>query len=246
MIEPNLKITRKDLTDSGAIFTSAMQHIKNCLSLGGFVLLPSDTGYSVAALAKDKEVRRTINTLLERKLTDPISLCFANLAMVEEFICLNSVSASLLETFTPGPITVVCNVKENLPKELTSEVAGSDDRTIGVRIPDSFIERNVASWFTKYTMTTVAVRDPLDNNKIVKDFEQAIKIVKKGMENENLRNIMWGAAVEGKEFYANQSTVVHVTGDAEKLKLVREGDISFEKIQSALGITPFWAIEEWT
>jgi L-threonylcarbamoyladenylate synthase len=245
MSSPNLIIKRSDRLQSGAILTSAMQQIKHTLLNRGFVLLPSDTGYSVAMLAIQRHVRSNINTLLNRSSDTPISLAFPNIAKVEKFVYLNNISASLLENFTPGPITVVCKVREELPVEITSAVAGSDNRTIGIRIPDSFIERDIASC-TEFPITTVAVRDPSDN-KVVKDFEQAREIVTKGMENEDLRNnLIWGAAVEGESFYEAQSTVVYVTGDAEKLRLEREGDISFEKIQSALGSTPFWAIEEWT
>jgi len=241
MSKPNLIIKRSDRTRTGALPTSRLQRIKGSLLGHGFILLPSDTCYSVAALAIDRRVQSNVNNLLSRS-KEPISLSFPNIVRVENFVYLNPISASLLERFTPGPITVVCNARAEVPIELTSQIVGSSDRTIGVRISDSFIERDVASCI-QYPITTVAVRDPADNS-VVKNFEQAIEIVEKGMRN--LENIIWGAAVEGEEFYANQSTVVHVTNDAEKLKLLREGDIPFKEIQLASSNMPFWSIEDWT
>lgn len=242
MNKPVCIIKSLERTRNGSLFTSTIQQIRGILLARGFILLPSDTCYSIAALAIDKKVYTTINTLLNRKV-EPFSLAFPNLSKVEEFVYLNAVSASLLETFTPGSLTIICNARQEVAIELTSEVLGFDNRTIGVRIPDSIIERDVASC-TEYPITTVAIRDPKDN-KVVTNFEQAMEIVTKG--TENLENAtIWGAIIEDGEFSAAHSTVVRVYDGDERLKLLREGDIPFENIKSAANDTPFWAIEEWT
>jgi L-threonylcarbamoyladenylate synthase len=241
MDSSNSIIRLSDRTHGNALFTSTMSQVRACLLSYGFVLLPSDTCYSIAALASNNRVFDTINTLLNRP-KDPISLAFQNLPQVERFAELNPISAVLLETLTPGPLTVVCKARPEVPIELTAEIVGSTDRTIGVRIPDNNIERDIAAC-TRYPITTVAIRDPKDN-KPVKNFNRAINIVSESIKN--LETAFWGFSIEGDEFCANISTVVRVASDGEKIKLLRQGDIPFEDIKTLANNIPFWSIEDWT
>lgn len=239
MSEPSFIIKVSERTRSGTLLTSKIQTIRETLLRREFILLPSDTCYSIAALPLNKTIHDNINILLNRQKM-PISLAFPNLKTVAEWVDLNVVTATLLENFTPGPITVVCKANSKLPIDFTRRVVRSTDRTVGVRISDSLIEREVAAC-TNYLITTVAVRDQ-KNNEIVQDFEQAIAIVSKGMKK--IGNPKWGA-VEGGEFYASHSTVVHAIDGTKQLKLIREGDIPFEKIKSVLNSLPVGAYEDW-
>jgi L-threonylcarbamoyladenylate synthase len=239
MSVPNFVIKRAERTAGGSLSTSNVQQIRAYLLRNGYILLPSDTCYSVATLANVKSAYNNINTLLKRK-KQPISLSFPNFAKVEEWIELNMVISVLLESFTPGPLTVVCNANSKIPVEFTTLTIGSSLRTIGVRIPDSIVERQVAAC-TKSLITTVAVRDP-KTDTIVQNFEHAIKIVERGMKK--IGNPGWGA-IEGGEFYAKHSTVVHVTDEAEKVKLLREGDIPFGDVLSISDSIPHWTMEDW-
>jgi L-threonylcarbamoyladenylate synthase len=231
---PILTIKRSDRTLSGSLMTSTLKRIRESMLAYGFVLLPSDTCYSVAALAMDNRVQTNVNTLLNRPQS-PISLSFPNLTKVEGSVYLNPVSSLLLERFTPGPITVICNSKPEVPVEITSQVVGSSDRTIGVRIPDSQIEREIASC-TRYPITTVAVRDPV-TNEAVRNFAQAMVIIQAGMAR--LNDVAWVAAIEGEQFYANHSTVVRVPADAGQPVLLREGDIPWEELEAAVNQATF-------
>lgn len=239
MSDPLFTIKLSETTRGGSLLSSSILHIRGVLLRGGFILLPSDTCYAIAALAKDKAMHDKINILLDRQKM-PISLAFPNFQKVAKWADLNVVSAVLLETFTPGPITVVCKAKTIVPEDFTTRVIRSNDRTVGVRIPDSLIEREVANC-TKYPVTTVAVRDPRSGD-IVQDLDNAIEIVSRGMNK--IGDHEWGA-IEGREFYAKHSTVVRVTSGAQQLELIREGDIPFDDIKSVSKNLPIWAIEDW-
>jgi L-threonylcarbamoyladenylate synthase len=154
---------------------------------------------------------------------------------------IDHITAVLLEKFTPGPITIVCHANSKLPIEFTTKTIGARDRTIGVRIPDSIVERDVASC-TNYVNTTVAVRYPKDGT-IVQNFEQAIEIISNRIEL--LGNTPW-AAIEGGNFCCNHSTVVQVTDDVEKIKLIREGDIPFDVIKDASDCLSSYLLEDFT
>ena len=238
MQEPEFIVSASERTRGGSLNTSRILQIRVGLLRRGFVLLPSDTCYSVAALAFDKRVHDNVNIVLNRERS-PISLAFSNFAKVKDWIDLDPVTAILLERFTPGPITVVCKANLNVPIDFTTHTIGSKGRTIGVRIPDSVVEREIAGC-TRYLITTVAVRNP-KTGRIVQDFGQALDIVGKGMHR--LGNTDW-VAVEGGEFYASHSTVVQITED--RLKLLRQGDIPFDEIQAVSKTLPNWSLENWS
>lgn len=235
MISPSFTIKRSELTKSGSLSSLHITLIKNDLMRGAMVLLPSDTCYSLATLASSAQNFDNINLLLNRK-KEPISLAFPNFSRVLEWIEHDHVTLTLLEKFTPGPITIVCRAKMNVPEKFTTKTIGSNNRTIGVRIPDSVIERDIASC-TNYLITTVAIRYP-ENNEVVQNFEHALEIVGNGIEK--IENTYWDA-IEGGTFYSNHSTVVRVVDGPEKLKLIREGDINFNEIKALSNTISTWA-----
>jgi len=223
MSRPDFTIGKLHRTNGGALPTSHIQNVRKKLMGGGFVLLPSDTCYSLSALAMDEGSRRAVNAILERK-DEPISLAFSSYSAVETLIQTDGTTAVLLEGFTPGPITVVCKAKEDVSEEFLRKAIASSDRTIGVRIPDSWIERDVAAC-TQFPLMSVAVRDQ-ETGEAIQDFERACELV--GSRMERLGQWGWGA-IEGDGFYASHSTVVRV-GGSFRVSLIRRGDIPFEEI----------------
>lgn len=238
MSKPDFIIDRWKRTDGGALPTSIVQQIRSQLMRRGFVLLPSDTCYSLGALAIDEATRKNINIVLRRE-EEPISLGFSSYLQVQRFVKVGDTAALLFERFTPGPITIVCKAKNNVSKEFVEQALGSFDRTIGVRISDSFIEREVAACAYEPVMT-VAVRD-LRTKEPIQDFGKALEIVTSGIER--LGDVGWGA-IEGEAFYGLHSTVIRV-GDSNKVELLREGDIPFDEILSATNSISRLAMKDW-
>ncbi len=66
MGKPDSIIKKIQRTDGKALPTSIIQQMRSKLLRGGFVLLPSDTCYSLGALAIDERSRKNINTILNR------------------------------------------------------------------------------------------------------------------------------------------------------------------------------------
>jgi L-threonylcarbamoyladenylate synthase len=239
MSGPQFVIDKMQRTDGGALPTSLVQQVRSKLLGRGFVLLPSDTCYSLGTLAVDEAARNNVNAILGRK-EGPISLAFSSYLQVQQFVEMDNTTALLLERFTPGPITIVCKAKDDIPKEFLTHTIASADGTVGVRIPDSSIERDVAA-STPYPLMSVAVRD-LNTGEAIQDFKQALEVV--SLDIERLGGAGW-AAIEGDIFCGLHSTVVRV-GGVDKVKLLREGDISFEEILNAIKSISGWAIEDWT
>ncbi|OGU33915.1 MAG: hypothetical protein A2068_09680 [Ignavibacteria bacterium GWB2_35_6b] len=239
-MEPRFKITLSDRTLGNGLSTFHLQQIRSILLDRGMVLLPSDTCYALAAIPGDKEVYKLINKILNRgKL--PMSLAFPNFERVQYYVKVNVIVANLIEVFTPGPITVVCKpLSENVREKKVKDVINSTDGTIGVRISDSHIEREVAGC-SFFPITTAAVRD--ENGNVVQDFNKAIEIVTNGTQKNKFTN--W-AVIEGNNFLSQHSTVVRVDYSSNEVIILRKGLITEQQIKKGIeNRFPQWAREEW-
>ncbi len=224
-------------TAGGALTSRDLALAANKLLRRGFVLLPSDTGYSVAVIPHDADTRRFINTLLRRPVDWPVSLAFSGMRSVRDYARLELGALHLLEAFTPGPITVICPVSAEPGRQrFAAQALGAPDLTIGVRIPDSSVERDVAAC-TPYPITTAAVRDAA--GAIVQSFSQAVEIL--DTASDGLEHAGW-YAIEGTDrFRSKHSTVVRVSGPA--VELLRQGDIPFTDIKRISQDLPAGAFE---
>jgi L-threonylcarbamoyladenylate synthase len=227
MFEPDFVVGVGDRTDDGRLLTEHVDRISEILGARGFVLLPSDTSYAVAAVLLSERTGQDVNTLLRRRKDEPISLAFSSTDAARRWTARNPIVNTLLDRFMPGPITVVCVPSRNIPDEITTKALASRNRTIGVRVSDSIEERMVAG-ATGYPVTTVAIRHGGDP---VTDFRQAIAIVQAGIGD--IGNPRW-CAIEGKIRYDVHSTVVEVLGTDPTLRLIRQGFIPFADIQDSL------------
>jgi L-threonylcarbamoyladenylate synthase len=231
MSEPFLTIRADDRTPGGSLSIRHLDSISGNLNDLGYVLLPSDTAYSLAALAIDTQMQVRINKILNRP-DWPVSLAFQSASAVRSWISPSFVVDHLLEAFCPGPITVVCEARPQIPGKFFNETINSQNRTIGVRIPDSVVEREVAGC-ANYPVATAAVRDPA-TGQAVTNFERAVEIVSGGMDA--IPDAAW-CAIAGPMIYSAHSTVVQVLKSG-RLKLIREGFIPFADIERSVRQLP--------
>lgn len=239
MKRPDLLVERNQRTPAGALPAHIVQQIRSKLMNRGFVLLPSDTCYSLGMYATQHGAHKVINKILDRA-KEPISLAFPSYHAVKPFVHIDPIASILLERFCPGPITVVCKAADNLPPEFFANTIASKKRTIGVRIPDSIVERDVAG-SSGYPLTSVAIRDPRTKQPIC-NFDHALQIVATGIEK--IGEVGW-SAVEGDWFYHTHSTVVESLGNGGPVRLLRQGAIPFEDIQQAAKHLSGHVMEDW-
>lgn len=234
MYEPTLMIGSDERAADGSLLPAHLAELRRVLEAGGIVMLPSDTAYSVATWLRTERTRGQVNQLLDRE-NEPLSLAFPSLAVVRRWTTPNAVADELLERFTPGPITVVRTASRLVPVAFTRELLGSLNHTIGVRIPDSAEERQVAG-IGSSVITTVPVRDLEAADKPpVRSFAAAVSVIADRMP-------AFGAApwcaVEGELRYGQTSTVVEVLGRGRSYRIKREGTISRAEIQACVAGPP--------
>lgn len=101
------------------------------IEAGAVVVYPTETVYGLGADARSTAAIERVYTLKGRDRSDPLSVAVPAVDAVDRVARPTDETRRFMETFLPGPVTVVCPRRSSLPDALT---AGRD--RVGVRIPD--------------------------------------------------------------------------------------------------------------
>jgi L-threonylcarbamoyladenylate synthase len=125
------KFAYTSLTPHKLLAFGEAARIADTLHRGGLAVLPTETGYMVAAAATDTTAVTKVFRVKERSLANPMHVACASLAMARRFAQLTPVAEHLMSMFTPGPLTVVVQQSDLLPTTLVTL-----NGTVGLRVPD--------------------------------------------------------------------------------------------------------------
>lgn len=227
-----MKLEFEISVDGKNISPEYRQQISEHLKAGGIIICPSDTCYSLAAACTEDatDIGDILNKILNRNPNWPFSVAVHNVNAAEILLADSKVSNRLLKHFTPGPLTLVGRInKEKL--SLAKIIHSQDDDTIGIRIPDSAIERRVAE-FAESPITTVPATG-LTHQSPIKDYEQAKNAIINSITENNLSSKLKlaGIIVENTTFFNRLSTVIRVEDPYQELQVIRYGDISESELK---------------
>ena len=202
-----MKILRSDELDE-AIFA-----IKN----NDLVIFPTETVYGLGANALSTDAVDKIFKAKGRPSNNPLIVHLAKKEDIEKYaIISNSIEQKLIDSFMPGPFTLILKKKLNIPLNVT---CGLD--TVGIRIPESKIARE---FINKCNLPIAAPSANLSTkpsgtnvSDIFLEFEESVLYIIDG-----------GSAKVGLE-----STVVKVIEDIPTI--LRPGYITKEDIELVCG-----------
>lgn len=113
-------------------FTSNIDAVAGVLRQGGTAIVPTDTVYGLAASLDCPAAIARLYELKGRPDGKPIPILISGSEVVRRLATRLSASAStLIESFWPGPLTVVVQASEAVPAACLSGGA-----TVGLRMPD--------------------------------------------------------------------------------------------------------------
>lgn len=125
-----------------------LESVANCIRNGGLVVFPTETVYGIGANALDKEAVANIFKAKGRPSDNPLIVHISNMEMLNGLVSsVNSVEQALINTFWPGPLTVIFPKKDVLPDNVT---CGLD--TVGIRMP----QNNIALKLIELSKTPIA------------------------------------------------------------------------------------------
>lgn len=111
----------------------------NCIKNGGLVLFPTETVYGIGADGLNSNAVKNIFIAKGRKQDNPLILHVSNKEMINTIAYYSSeLEHTLINTFCPGPFTLIMKKKNNVPDNVTG---GLD--TVGIRMPDNIIAHDL-------------------------------------------------------------------------------------------------------
>lgn len=207
---------KSDVSDASGcdIPQAALAEIVGALKHGDVIVYPSDTIYCLGADIYDEQAIKKVFMIKKRPFDMPISVCVQNAKAASAVGFINKTARKLLDAFTPGPLIVLVDKREDVPDLLT---AGST--TVGIRIPDFPLALKILEEFGPITSASANIhsrKNAVTVNTCIKDFGDRVSLY----------------LDSGKTRYGMQSTIVDATDD--DIRVVREGPIENRRIEDFL------------
>lgn len=132
----------------------SLRHIKTvveCLSDGGIIIYPTDTVYGLGCdIFKPKSVERIAEIKGIKKEKANFSFICYDLSQLSDYTRpIDNRSFKLMKKTLPGPYTYILDATNKVPKLFQSK-----KKTVGIRIPDNNIAREIVRELGNPIMTT--------------------------------------------------------------------------------------------
>ncbi|MFH1559750.1 MAG: L-threonylcarbamoyladenylate synthase [Patescibacteria group bacterium] len=187
------------------------------------MVYPTDTVYGLGCDARDRRAVRSIFKIKGRDEKKPFSVVMRDLEMIKKYAMVGEKQEKIIKRLLPGKFTVILKRKPRLlPRALTG---GSG--TVGVRIPDFDLTREISRKFKNPYVTTSV------NLSGQEPEVWGYDIIEKFKESADRPDLIIDAGrLGGDGDVPVESTVVDISG--EKLRIVRPGGLKPEEIFEVL------------
>ena len=197
---------------------SMIAETQKVLKGGGVIAFPTDTFYGLGANPYNTKAVDKIYSIKGRDPEKPLLLLIDSILKLDDMVEeISEASAKLIESFWPGPLTMLFKPKHTIPKNITTGL-------IGIRQPGNSITRKILAGLN-YPLTAPSANfsgeDPTTTAEQVKD-----------RLGNKVDLILDAGICRGGE----PSTLVDTT--KIPVRLVRAGAINFKTIQESLNETP--------
>jgi len=184
---------------------------------GGLVVYPTDTVYGLGCDPFNiKGVKRIFKVKGERR--KPLPILASSIDHIEKIAFLSQKAKKIAKRFWPGPLTLVVPKKPTLPNLVTCKL-----NSVGVRVPKHDIALQLISLSNGLLVGTSANKTGEKPPRTAHEAAQQL--------GEEVDAILDG----GPATFGVPSTVVDLT--SKKLRILREGPISFKEISEVLSRT---------
>ena len=191
---------------------TAYDEILSLLRSGAVIAFPTDTAYGLGADPFNNAAIDRIFQIKGRSETKPILLLVSSVAMAESVTEPDGVFYDLVEQFWPGPLTIILQAAKSVPLKVT---AGT--QTVGVRWPMARFATRLVERFGQPITATSANQSGLPSAITAEEVRSQL--------GDSIDALIDGGTLPSRV----ASTLIDLTADPPVL--LREGPISFEKLQ---------------
>lgn len=197
-----------------ALSSNAISRALEVLREGELVAFPTDTVYGVGALAFDGKAVASIYAAKDRPVEKAIPILIGDESDLERVgVNIPDAARALAARFWPGPLTILVPKRADLPETVSASF------TVGVRMPDHEVARALLRATGPMAVTSANISgapSPVTAQEVYEQLGGRIALIIDG----------------GRTPGGVPSTLVDCT--MAELKVLREGPISLEQLNSTL------------
>lgn len=177
---------------------------RDLLEEGGIIVFPTDTVYAYGCDIKDKRAIERIYRLKRMDKKKPLSFIFPDISSVNDYVRNISTDAfKIMKKALPGPYTFIFHASKLVPK-----IVVTNQKTIGVRIPDNNIALELVKALGRPILATSVYTE---NGEYIVDPQDLEKVYRNEVD----------LVIDSGPKISSPSTVVDFTGDSPLV--IREG-----------------------
>lgn len=197
--------------------SACLEHAAAVLRSGGLVAFPTETVYGLGADGLSEEAASRIFEAKGRPQDNPLILHISDILQLEPLVQnVPPVAAKLMDVFWPGPLTLIFQASEIVPKAVTAGLS-----TVAVRFPSHPVARALIAAADLPVAAPSANRSgrpsPTDAHAVWADMAGRIECLVDGGETE----------------IGLESTVLDVTGEIPRI--LRPGALTAEDFEVVIG-----------
>jgi tRNA threonylcarbamoyl adenosine modification protein (Sua5/YciO/YrdC/YwlC family) len=178
------------------------------LAKGGLVAVPTDSSYAVVARLDDKSAAEDLRRVRGLDERHNLTVLCRDLAEISTFAKVGNSQYRLLKMATPGPWTFILEATKEVPRR----VSHPSRKTIGIRVPDNKIVRELIDQVGSPLLSTTLI--PEGESEALNDVAEIEKRYKGQIE----------AVVDGGACSMQPTTVIDLTDETPVVVRVGAGD----------------------
>ncbi|MFB6216408.1 MAG: L-threonylcarbamoyladenylate synthase [Candidatus Aenigmatarchaeota archaeon] len=146
---------------------------RKTIEKGGLVVYPTETAYGIAADALNKEAVENVYEAKNRPRNKGLTVIVKNIEQADRYANISEDERKIVESFMPGPLTLIVEKKENVPDNLNDKFvfrisSSKIARKLAENGPITATSANISGEDTSYSVEDIS-EDLLDKVDYVLD-----------------------------------------------------------------------------
>lgn len=187
----------------------SIKKVGDVLREGGVIAYPTDTIYGLGCDLYIKDAITRIRRLKRQKNNKRLSIICADLKDISNYAYVPDYAYRVMKQLIPGPYTFILEATKLVPKIMLT-----DQKTIGIRVPDHKIPLALVRELGHPIITT-SVTKP--DERLYNDPEEIEEMFGKSLD----------VVIDGGIIAPEHSSIVDLTGDEPEVLRAGKGDVSF-------------------
>jgi tRNA threonylcarbamoyl adenosine modification protein (Sua5/YciO/YrdC/YwlC family) len=177
---------------------------------GGLIAYPTDSCYALGCALEAREGLERIRRIRQVGANHDFTLVCADFAQLSQFVLVSNPTFRLVKNTTPGPYTFILRATKEVPRRM----AHPRKKTVGVRIPDSRVDRALVE----------ALGEPIVSSTLLLPGQETPP--SQGWEVQDALDAQLDVIIDSGEVGTEPTSVIDLTGDVAEIRREGAGDLS--------------------